>query len=113
MQRLRFPQICLIVFAAVSLGLAVLASDSKLQDEPILSSVSLQPSAATHETRTGFEQAIEFPNASEIVPRIETVSSASPTRRTFMATWASVPGANGYLLDVSTSNSFGNYVDGY
>jgi hypothetical protein len=30
-----------------------------------------------------------------------------------MATWDSVDGAKGYLLDVSTSNSFSSYVDGY
>ena len=30
-----------------------------------------------------------------------------------MATWHSVSGAKGYLLDVSTSNSFSSYVDGY
>ena len=56
---------------------------------------------------------IEFPNANEITPPIETVSSAPPTRSSFMATWDSVSGAKGYLLDVSTSNSFSSYVDGY
>ena len=30
-----------------------------------------------------------------------------------MATWGTVSGAKGYLLDVSTSNSFSSYVDGY
>jgi hypothetical protein len=30
-----------------------------------------------------------------------------------MASWPSVTGAMGYLLDVSTSNSFDSYVDGY
>jgi hypothetical protein len=35
------------------------------------------------------------------------------TRSSFMATWASVSGAKGYLLDVSTSNSFSSYVDEY
>ena len=30
-----------------------------------------------------------------------------------MATWSNVSGAKGYLLDVSTSNSFSSYVDGY
>ena len=56
---------------------------------------------------------IEFSNANEVTPRVETVSSAPPTRSNFMATWDSVSGANGYLLDVSTSNSFSSYVDGY
>src|SRR5205823_6177503 len=56
---------------------------------------------------------IEFPNANEITPRIETVSSAPPTRSSFMAIWGSVTEAKGYFLDVSTSNSFSSYVDGY
>ena len=30
-----------------------------------------------------------------------------------MASWQPVSGANGYLLDVSTSNTFDSYVDGY
>ena len=30
-----------------------------------------------------------------------------------MASWDNVTGATGYLLDVSTSDSFSNYVDGY
>ena len=44
---------------------------------------------------------------------METISSAPPTRSNFMATWGSASGANGYLLDVSTTNSFSSYVDGY
>ena len=79
----------------------------------IVSRATLQPSAATHETRAGLQGVIEFPNANEVTPRIETVSSAPPTRSSFMATWGSVSGAKGYLLDVSTSNSFSSYVDGY
>src|SRR5262245_25772463 len=113
MQRLSFPQIGLIVFGAGTLGLAVLASDSNSPEGSISSPVSLQPGVATHETRTGSQGAIEFPDANEIIPRIEAISSAPPTRSTFMATWPSVAGAKGYLLDVSTSSSFGSYVDGY
>ena len=30
-----------------------------------------------------------------------------------MASWQPVSGAKGYLLDVSTSNTFDSYVDGY
>ena len=30
-----------------------------------------------------------------------------------MATWQTIAGTNGYLLDVSTSSSFSDYVDGY
>ena len=59
------------------------------------------------------QELIGFGNANEITPTIETVSAAPPTRSSFMATWDSVSGAKGYLLDVSTSNSFSSYVEGY
>jgi len=107
----------LIVFVGVALGLVAPASGSNLPEQNILSPASLRPSAATHETRAGsqagLQEVIEFPNAIKVTPRIETVSWAPPTRSSFMATWPSVSGAKGYLLDVSTSNSFSSYVDGY
>lgn len=111
MQRLGFPLIGVIVFGGVALGLGALASASNLPEQSTSSPVSLQPTAATHETR--LQGVIEFPNANEVTPRIETVSSAPPTRTSFMANWDNVTGATGYLLDVSTSNSFSSYVDGY
>jgi elongation factor P hydroxylase len=117
MQRLGFPLIRLIVFGGVALGLAALASASNLPEQSTISPASLQPSAATHETRVGLQEGLqklmEFPNANEITPSIETISSAPPTRSSLMATWSKVSGAKGYLLDVSTSNSFSSYVDGY
>jgi Alpha-galactosidase, CBM13 domain len=117
MQRLGFPLVGLIVFGGMALGLSALASASNLPEQNILSPASLRPSAATHETRAGsqarLQEVIEFPNAIKVKPRIETVSWAPPTRSSFMATWGSVSGAKGYLLDVSTSNSFSSYVDGY
>src|SRR6267378_2129291 len=83
----------------------------------IASRAPFQPSAATHETRVGLEAGLqkltEFRNANEITPRIETVSPAPPTRSNLMASWGSVSGSKGYLLDVSTTNSFGTYVTGY
>src|SRR5436190_17016926 len=117
MQRPGFPLIGLIVFGAVALVLAALARASNLPEQNTISPASLRPSAATHESRVGLQaglqKLIEFRNANEITPRIETVSSAPPTRSSFMATWGSVSGAKGYLLDVSTSTSFSSYVDGY
>ena len=47
----RFPLIRLIVFGGVALGLAALASASNLPEQSTISPASLQPSAATHETR--------------------------------------------------------------
>jgi hypothetical protein len=113
MQRPGFPLIHLIVFGSVALGLAALATASNVPEENIISPPSLQPSAATHETRAELQGVIEFRNANEITPPIETVSWAPPTRSSFMATWGSVSDAKGYLLDVSTSNTFSSYVDGY
>jgi hypothetical protein len=103
----------LIVFGGVALRLAAPASAGNLPEQSAISPASLQPSAATHETRAGLQEVIEFPNGNEITAPIETISSAPPTRGSFMATWDSVSGAKGYFLDVSTSNSFGSYVDGY
>src|SRR6266853_279059 len=113
MQRPGFPLIGLIVFGSMALGLSALASASNLPEQNILSPASLQPSAATHETRAGLQEVIEFRNANKVTSRIETVSWAPPTRSSFMAAWGSVSGAKGYFLDVSTSNSFSSYVEGY
>src|SRR6266480_4786884 len=117
MQRPGFSLIRLIVFGGVALGLAALAATGNLPEANINSPASLQPSAATHETLAGFQEGlqniIEFPNANEITPPGETLSSVPPTRSAFIATWRSVSAAKGYLLDVSTSNSFSSYVDGY
>src|SRR5438034_436895 len=116
MPQLGFLLIALIVFG-VAPGFAAQASASNLPEQSIISHASLRPSATTHETRAGslagLQGEIEFPSANEVTPRIETVSSAPPTRSSFMATWGSVSGAKGYLLDVSTSTSFSSYVDGY
>ena len=71
------------------------------------------PQCTRPDSAGGLQELIEFRNANEITPPIETVSWAPPTRSSFMATWDSVSGAKGYLLDVSTSNSFSSYVDGY
>src|SRR5438874_699153 len=107
----------IIRFGGVTLALAALASASNLTGESTSSHASLRRSAATHETRVGsqagLQGVIEFPSANEVTPPVETVSSATPTRSSFMATWGAVSGAKGYLLDVSTSNSFSSYVDGY
>ena len=51
--------------------------------------------------------------ASEITTPLETFSAPPPTRGSFMASWDDVVGATGYLLDVSTDDSFTDYVDGY
>jgi hypothetical protein len=113
MQQLRFPLIGLIVFGGVALGLAAPAAGSNLPEQSSVSPASLQPTAATHETRARLEELIDFSNTNEIAAPIETLSSAPPTRSSFMARWDSVAGAKGYFLDVSTTKSLSSYVDGY
>src|SRR5258707_11496147 len=113
MQRPGFTLIRLFVFGGAALGLAALAAASNLPEENIISALSLQPSAATHETQTGLQELTEFRNADEITTPIETVSSAPPTRSSLMATWNGVSGAISYRLDVSTASSFSSYVNGY
>ena len=43
----------------------------------------------------------------------ESMPGTPSTRSSFMASWDNVGGATGYLLDVSTNDSFSDYVDGY
>ena len=49
--------------------------NSNSPQQNIVSRATLEPSAATHETRAGLQGVIEVPNANEVTPRIETVSS--------------------------------------
>ena len=114
MQRPCFPIVGAMIFAGcVAVGLAAFAGNIDLPEQNIVSSTPFQPAAATHETRADSQAALQFQSAGEVAAGIETVSSAPPTRSSFMATWDSVIGATGYLLDVSTSDSFSDYVDGY
>jgi len=69
--------------------------------------------AVRHGTRAESQSSLELPNTNEFPSENETVSPPPPTRSSFMATWPSVPGAKGYSLDVSQSNSFDSFVDGY
>ncbi len=84
-----------------------------LPGQNIVSGTPFQPGAATHETWMDSQAALQFSNASEVAAKIEAVSSAPATRSSFMASWENVSGATGYLLDVSTNDSFNDYVEGY
>jgi len=110
MRRLGF---LIIVFGVIALGRAAFAGDNDLPERNIVSHASFQPSVRKHETHAGSQGVLEFPTTSEVTPGIEPVSPVPPTRSSFMATWDSVDGAKGYLLDVSTSSSFSTYMDGY
>ncbi len=108
-----FSIICSVVFGAFALGLATLAGNISLPQHNVASSSSFEPSVATHKTQAASALALQFPSAREIPTGIGTFSAAPPTRSTFTASWQSARGAKGYLLDVSTSDSFSSYVDGY
>ncbi|MGC1322364.1 MAG: hypothetical protein WA849_09295, partial [Candidatus Udaeobacter sp.] len=57
----------LIVFGGVALGLAALASANNVTEQSTISPALLQPTAATHETRTGLQEVIEVPNANDLI----------------------------------------------
>jgi hypothetical protein len=78
-----------------------------------LNAFPFEARAATHRTQAQFETSLQVPSLSQPAPENEVVLPPQPTRRSFMATWPSVTGAKGYLLDVSTSSLFDSFVDGY
>ena len=115
---MRFPSFSITpatVFGGVVLGLAALAGDNNLPDQSLAfrAFVPFQVGAATHGAGADWQDALQFANANEITSEIEAVSPAPPTRSSFMASWDNAADGTGYLLDVSTSSSFSNYVDDY
>jgi hypothetical protein len=110
----RVSYIRVSAFICVVLGLAGVADDHRV------SAHTAAPGAAQfgigafrHGTRAESQTSLELPNTNEFPSENETVSPPPATRSTFMATWPSVPGAKGYLLDVSQSSSFDTFVAGY
>jgi hypothetical protein len=96
------------------MGLAGIAGEHRMSAQTIASGASqFEIGAVRHETRAESQTSLELPNTNEFPSQSETVSPPPPTRGSFMAVWPSVTGAKGYLLDVSTSSSFGSFVDGY
>jgi FG-GAP-like repeat len=82
------------------------------QTHPPGASPAFQASIATHQTSVESQTAPGFPSPTEMAPQGE-IEIPPPTRSTFMASWPSMKSAVGYLLDVSTNESFSSYVDGY
>ena len=113
MRRPAFSIISLVVFTSLALGLAALASNADLPEQNIVLPAAFQTGVATHETKAEWQPTLQRPNASETAAEAEAVSSAPPTRSSFMAKWRKVSAAKGYLLDVSTNISFSDYVQGY
>ncbi len=112
MRRISFIRIS--AFVCVVLGLAGIACEHRVSAQTVASGASqFEIGAVRHETHTEAQTSLELPNTNEFPSESETVSPPPPTRSSFMAMWPSVTGAKGYLLDVSTSSSFDNFVDGY
>ena len=114
MPRPTFSILHSIVLAGVTLGFSALAGDGNLSEHNVVSPgpPAFQPGVGTHESQADIEGALPLTDDAGNAP-VEAVSSAPPTRSSFMATWQTIAGANGYLLDVSTSSSFSTYVEGY
>jgi len=108
-----------IFFAAgLVLGIVAVGADtsSPTQNQNLGALPLYQMSAGTHVTRADSESALNLQNTTEIPAQTEVGPPQMPapaTRSSFMASWPSVSGAIGYRLDVSTSNSFSSYVNGY
>jgi hypothetical protein len=108
-----------ILFAAgFALGIFAVGADtiSPSQNHNSGALPEFPANAGTHVTPADLESAFNFQNGKEIPAQTEVGSPQMPapaTRSAFMASWSNVSGAIGYRLDVSTSNSFSSYVNGY
>jgi len=102
------------IILAGGIVLALGASNTNLPGQNHFSGVSpaFEAGVATHQTAIELQTAPGFPSATEMPTQGE-IEIPAPTRSTFMASWSCVNGALGYMLDVSTSDSFSSYVDGY
>jgi len=103
-----------IVVCGAAWGLAAPFGNtsSPEQNNTASGSPAFEVGVATHETHMEPQTAPEVPGNGEIPAQAE-FEMPPPTRSSFMASWSSVKGALGYLLDVSTSDSFSSFVDGY
>ena len=114
MQRRFLIRALVIVACGATCGLAAPFGNTSSpgQNSSTARSPAFEAGVARHETRIESQTAPEFPSATEI-PALGEIEIPAPTRGSFMASWDSASEAIGYLLDVSTNNSFSSYVDGY
>ena len=99
--------VCVLLGLAVAAGIRLSGQTTSPEPRRVLAG------GGAHETGVQSESSFQLPIASALSAESEPVSPPPPTRSSFMATWKRVSGAEGYLLDVSTSSAFDNYVDGY
>ncbi|MGE5209357.1 MAG: hypothetical protein ACM3KL_08510, partial [Alphaproteobacteria bacterium] len=97
----------------VVLGLGVAADLSSSGQAQAINASPFEAGSGIHQTQAQAETLLQIPNLSEVAPNNEVLSPPPPTRTSFMATWPTVDGVRGYLLDVSTSRTFNSFVDGY
>lgn len=102
----------IFAFVCIVFGLAV-ASIRLSGQTASAGAERFEAGAGVHETHARWESSFQLSETSELSPQRERVAPPPPTRSSFMASWQPVSGAKGYLLDVSTSNTFDSYVDGY
>jgi hypothetical protein len=114
MPRPAFVIISSVVFTSLALGLAALAGDADLPaQDSLLGVFPFQADALAHRTWADPQTQVQLPKANQFPAQIEAVSSAPSTRSSVMATWEIVTDAEGYLLDVSPSDSFSSFVGDY
>ena len=102
-----------LAFFYVALGVAGIPSGVDLSAQTSLSGPSrLLSGAGIAHASAKSANVLQVSNANELASDPAAISSP-PTRSSFMATWNDVKSANGYLLDVSTSDSFSSFVEGY
>ena len=103
-----------LVLVSALFGLAVVTDKIRLSGQTATPEADrFEAGAGMHETRALSESSFQLPNTNELSPEREPVLPPPPTRCSFMATWFSVTGATGYLLDVSVSSAFNSFLDGY
>src|SRR5438874_7016832 len=110
--------VLIVLAAGLALGIVAVGADtnSPTQNQNSAGLPVLQMSAGTHVTSADSESALNFQSGMEIPAQTEVGPPQMPapaTRSGFMASWQSVNGATGYRLDVSTSNAFSSYLNGY
>jgi hypothetical protein len=99
--------VCVLLGLAVAAGVRLSGQTTSLEPR------RFEAGAGVHQTLAQPESSSQLPITSALSEESEPVSPPRPTRGSFMATWKRVSGAKGYLLDVSTSSAFDNYVNGY
>jgi hypothetical protein len=114
MRQQHFSILVGITLGVAGLGFPMLATSSDSSNQPVVIGTppGVEPRAEIHESHVDPGVAFQLPSRSESFA-VEAVSSAPPTRRSFMATWQGVSGATAYRLDVSTNSAFSGFVGDY